>query len=372
MRQRTRLAALLTAAIMVVSMLPAFAAEEDDPGFLDVPQGSWYYDAVYFAEGKGLMGGYDDESFGPADTLQRSMLAQVFYNWEQQPYGGENEEKPWAGVAPFADVKAGVWYENAVNWARSEKIMQGSGASFDPERALNHQELAVALYGFAGYKNLDKGADADVSKYADGGEVAGWAKEAMAWALTRDMFHVENNKLNPTAPVQRCELAYALMQMHRNVGEVDQVRLMAGAFMHEGSRMEFQDCAVMVQYHLHTTDWPEEGELSIDELLERAKAIAKDNGYVPLEEAGKGSKLYAMGEPWADGVSLVVLGEEGTFRPGVLAAEEGMTRRFAKTNIVWGFEDDRNWRVYEVEEQDYYTENGEDHPCFLITLLPAF
>jgi len=371
MRQRTRLAALLTAAIMVVSMLPAFAVEEDDPGFLDVPQGSWYYDAVYFAEGKGLMSDYGDGRFGPTDNLQRSMLAQVFYNWEQQPYGGENEEKPWAGAAPFADVKAGVWYENAVNWARHEKVMQGSGANFDPERALNHQELAVALYGFAGFKNLDKAADADVSKYADGGEVADWAKEAVAWALTRDMFHVEDNKLNPTAPVQRCELAYALMQLHRNVGEVDQVRLMAGAWMHEGSRMEFKDCAVIVQYHFHPWDWPDSEYLPMDEVVKRAEAVAKDNGYVPVGEQGKGNKVYFMDGPWADGVSLVVLGEEGTYRPGVLAAEEGMTRRFAKTNIVWGFEEDRNWRVYEVREEDYYTENGEDHPCFSIVLLPG-
>ncbi len=28
-------------------------------------------------------------------------------------------------------------------------------------------------------------------------------------------------------------------------------------------------------------------------------------------------------------------------------------------------------KVYEVEERDYYEEDGQRHPCFVLTLLPA-
>lgn len=306
MKFKTRLTALLTAAVMLTAMLPAaLAAGEDDPGYLDVAQDAWYYDAVYFAVDRDLMGGYSDESFGPADTLKRSMLAQVFYNWEQQPYSGEGEEKPWAGTAPFADVKAGAWYENAVNWARSEKVMQGDGSSFNPDRDLNRQEMAVALYGFAGYKGVDRAADADLSAYADGGNVASWAREAVEWAVTNQMFHIENNALTPAAPVQR------------------------------------------------------------------ANDTAKANGYTPIGQVGQGSKVYAQMHTWEDGVALSALGEDGTFRIGTMAAEQGMNRRFAQTNVIWNGDGWDHWRVYSVSEQDYYEENGEQHPCFDIVLIPA-
>lgn len=371
MKFKTRLTALLTAALMLTAMLPAaLAAEEGGSGYLDVPQDAWYCDAVYFAVGRDLMGGYSDESFGPTDTLKRNMLAQVFYNWEQQPYGGEDEEKPWADTAPFGDVQAGAWYENAVNWARSEKVMQGDGTNFNPNQDLNRQEMAVALYGFAGYKGVDRKADADLSAYADSGDAASWAQAALEWAVTNDMLHIENNALAPTAPVQRGELAYALMNMARSGSEVEQLRLMAGTRLESGSRLEVKDCAVIVEYHFHRGDW-EEDLLPVDEVVKRANATAKANGYAPIGQVGQGSKVYAQMEPWDDGVALVALGEDGTFRVGAMAAEQGMNRRFAQTNVIWNGDGWGNWMVYSVDEQDYYEENGQQHPCFDIVLVPA-
>lgn len=371
MKFKTRLAALLTAAVMAAAMLPsAFAVEEDDPGFLDVPGDAWYYDAVYFAESRDLMSGYSGESFGPTDTLKRSMLAQVFYNWEQLPYSGEDEEKPWAGTTPFTDVKAGIWYENAVNWARSEKVMQGDGASFSPDRDLNRQEMAVALYGFAGYKGVDRAADASLAAYTDSGDAASWAQEALEWAVTNGMLHIENNALAPTAPVQRAELAYALMNMTQGGSEADQLRLMAGARISSGSRLEVKDCAIIVEYHFHRGDWEEE-PLPVDEVVKRANDTAKANGYTPIGQVGQGSKVYAQMYTWEDGVALSALGEDGTFRIGTMAAEQGMNRRFAQTNVIWKGDGWDSWNVYSVEEQDYYEENGEQHPCFDIVLIPA-
>ncbi len=66
MKHRTRLIALLIAAVMLAATLPAsFAVKGEDPGYLDVAEDAWYYDAVYFAEGRGLMSGYDFEHFAP-------------------------------------------------------------------------------------------------------------------------------------------------------------------------------------------------------------------------------------------------------------------------------------------------------------------
>lgn len=370
MKHKTRLSALLTAVVMLVSMLPASFAVDNDLSFRDVGQSAWYYQAVNFAVGRELMNGYDSETFAPADTLQRSMLAQVFYNWERQPYSGADEEKPWAGTAPFADVKAGVWYENAANWARSEKVMQGDGANFNPEGKLNRQEMAVALYGYAGYKGVSQDKSADLSVYSDSAGVAGWASKAMSWAVENRMLHIENNALEPTAPVQRAELAYALMMLVQNADEADAVRLMAGAALDGGSELVLTDCAVMVEYHFHTGDWSNDGELPIDQVVERGEAVAKANGYVPITAMGEGSKIYALSEPWEDGVALIALGENGTFKLCAQAAAAGQNRRAAQKYIIWNADWD-SWRIYSVEEQDYYEEDGQRHPCFSVVLIPG-
>ena len=52
----------------------------------------------------------------------------------------------------------------------------GSGSTFDPDRAPARQELAVALYRFAQSSELDTQPRADLSGYADADQVASWAR----------------------------------------------------------------------------------------------------------------------------------------------------------------------------------------------------
>lgn len=248
--------------------------------------------------------------------------------------------------------------------------MQGDGASFNPDKDLTRQEMAVALYGFAGYKGVSQDGGADLSAYSDRSDVASWAEKAVSWAVDKKMFHIEDGKLTPTAPVQRAELAYALMNLVMSGGEADRVRLMAGTRLESGSKLEVKDCAIMMEYHFHRGDWGEE-PLPVDEVVKRANDTAKANGYTPIGQVGQGSKVYAQMYTWEDGVALSALGEDGTFRIGTMAAEQGMNRRFAQTNVIWNGDGWDHWRVYSVEEQDYYEENGQQHPCFDIVLIPA-
>jgi len=365
MKQLKRWLSALTAVLMLAAVLPAAAAEEDG-GFQDVPEDAWFAEAVYWATGRWMMDGYEDGTFAPARTLKRSMLAKVLYNWENEPGG---EDVP----APFTDVPGDAWFAGAANWARNEGIMNGTQeTAFSPDKELNRQEMIVTLYRFMDWKGADTSARADLSKYPDHADVGNFAKEAMAWAVESGMLHIEaDGLLKPRQSVQRCELAYALMKMVRNSASLDHIRLMAGAQLPCGSELEVDDCALMIEYHFHPWDWPDSEELPMDEVVERAKETAKANGYSPISEEGKGSKIYAMTEPWADGVSLITVGEEDSFRPGAEAAKEGVNRRYAQKYVLWEKEGTEYWHVYEVEERDYYEENGERHPCFAMTLIPA-
>ena len=53
--------------------------------FADVSEGDWCYEAVKFVQERGLMNGYSDGRFGPDDTLSRAQLAQILFNKEGRP-----------------------------------------------------------------------------------------------------------------------------------------------------------------------------------------------------------------------------------------------------------------------------------------------
>ncbi len=144
----------------------------------------------------------------------------------------------------------------------------------------------------------------------------------------------------------------------------EEVEALKDTTLAPGTVLESKECAVMVSYLLASDD--EEAAMATVE------GWAAANGYEPIGAQGEGSKIYAA-SVWPDGggVTAVVLGEEDTFRLGVLAGEEGQTRRFAQKNILWTAEDVKAWQVDNVEEQDYYEEDGKQYPCYLMYLTPA-
>lgn len=56
----------------------------------------------------------------------------------------------WAGKSSFDDVKAGSWYELAVSWANRTGLVDGMGPrSFAPLSNVTREQMAVILYNYA-------------------------------------------------------------------------------------------------------------------------------------------------------------------------------------------------------------------------------
>lgn len=79
-----------------------------DLPFPDVAWGEWYFDAVARAAELGLMNGYGDGTFGPADGLTRERAAVALWN----ALAGGDDAAP---AADRSDVEQGEWYSTAVN-----------------------------------------------------------------------------------------------------------------------------------------------------------------------------------------------------------------------------------------------------------------
>ena len=91
MRNLKKLAALVTAAVLSLSIsIPAFAAVEDT-GFADVDASAWYAEEAVWCRDNGVMNGTGAATFSPDRTMTRGMLATVLYRAAGSPEEIVNE-----------------------------------------------------------------------------------------------------------------------------------------------------------------------------------------------------------------------------------------------------------------------------------------
>lgn len=167
--------------------------------FTDVAKGAWYEKAVAFASGKGYMNGSTAKTFNPQGQITGAEFAQILYNKEGKPAVADG--------ASFKGVKE-QWYAPAILWASGKGIITDAGdTAIDPEKPLTRQQIALMLYNA-----LDKPeGTADLSGFADAGQISAWAKPAMEWAVSAKVFQGSGGKLNPANTATRAEVAQILM-----------------------------------------------------------------------------------------------------------------------------------------------------------------
>lgn len=173
------------------------------PFYDDVGSGDWYYSSVNDITRYGLMSGYGNERFGPADNLARAQFAIILHRMnglQSVPYTDE-----------FSDVPNGQWYTNAIMWASSVGVVEGYANSslFGTGDNINREQMAVMMYRYAKYKNYDLNKKVDISKFKDGKMVSDFAKEGMQWAVGTGIITGKDNgtRLDPQANANRAESA---------------------------------------------------------------------------------------------------------------------------------------------------------------------
>ena len=166
----------------------------------------WAGEAVEFVTARGLFQGVGDDSFAPGAEMTRGMLVTVLNRLENEPAA--------AGTPAFPDVTDGAYYAGAVAWAAETGIVTGTGAGFDPEAPITRQTLATILYRYLGTQGADLSLRGDLSAYADGDAVDGWAQEAVAYAVGAGlMTGKDGGVLDPAGTATRAEVAIVLQRM---------------------------------------------------------------------------------------------------------------------------------------------------------------
>lgn len=121
-----------------VEVKAAFTEEVKISPFRDVPTDAYYYEAVKWAQKKGITGGIGDGLFGPNQPCTRAQAVTFLFR----------ASKASADGAPaFSDVAADAYYAEAVKWATDNGITNGTTSStFSPGSGCTRAQIVTFLW----------------------------------------------------------------------------------------------------------------------------------------------------------------------------------------------------------------------------------
>lgn len=172
-------------------------------GFSDVSSGDYFADAVKWAVEKGITTGTSATQFSPNASCTRAQMMAFLWRAAGSPaVAGEN---------PFTDVSASSYYYDAVRWAVSQGITQGTSATtFGPGETVTRGQTVAFLYRYAGSPAAGSGsAFADVASGA-------YYSDAVQWAVNKGI----TNGVSSTAfgPADDCTRGQIVTFLYRYAG----------------------------------------------------------------------------------------------------------------------------------------------------------
>ena len=184
---------------------------EPDPclAFQDVDPTAWYHEGIDFAVENGLFNGVSSSRFGVDSTMTRAMFVTVLWRLQGSP--------AVEGGKTFTDVPAGTWYSDAVAWASSQGIVNGtSETTFTPDAGITREQMAVLMYRYAQWLQLPTDATGSLAGFPDAARVSGYATEALAWATKLGLVTGTTSGntviLKPQGSATRAQVATILMR----------------------------------------------------------------------------------------------------------------------------------------------------------------
>ena len=153
-----------------VTIKASFVEEVPEQLFKDVPANAYYYEAVKWAQEKGITGGIGNGLFGPNDPCTRAQIVTFLWRAAGSP-------APKNTGTAFGDVKPGSFYEQAVAWAVENGITSGTGEGmFSPDATCTRAQSVTFLYRASGSPAVsDKAEFSDVSATAFYADAVAWA-----------------------------------------------------------------------------------------------------------------------------------------------------------------------------------------------------
>ena len=162
-------------AACTVTVSKPLVPEVPGTSFTDVPAGAYYEEAVGWAVKEGITKGTSDSTFTPDGVCTRAQA--VTFLWRA---AGSPAAK--AGSLPFADVKAGSYYDDAVRWAVENGVTVGTSATtFSPNATCSRAQIVTFLW------RAQKSPAAGSANPFDDVTDSAYYADAVQWAVQKDI-----------------------------------------------------------------------------------------------------------------------------------------------------------------------------------------
>ena len=149
----------------------AFVKEVEISPFSDVSTSAYYYEAVKWAQEKGITGGIGNGLFGPNQPCTRAQIVTFLWRAAGSPVVNY--------AMNMTDVAEDAYYAEAVRWALSEGITTGTGdGKFSPDTTCTRAQAVTFLYRASGAPAVSgNAAFSDVATNAYYAAAVKWAEK---------------------------------------------------------------------------------------------------------------------------------------------------------------------------------------------------
>ena len=190
-----------------IEAIAAFVTKVETSPFSDVSTSAYYYEAVKWAQEKGITGGIGNGLFGPNQPCTRAQIVTFLWRAAGSPVVNY--------AMNMSDVPEGSYYAEAVRWALSEGITTGTtGNTFSPDSECTRAQAVAFLFRYAASEAVT--LQELVSGFSDADSVPGYALPAMNWALAEEIVQSNGSKLMPNDSCTRAQIVTFLFRAYQD------------------------------------------------------------------------------------------------------------------------------------------------------------
>ena len=151
-----------------IEAIAAFVTKVETSPFSDVSTSAYYYEAVKWAQEKGITGGIGNGLFGPNQPCTRAQIVTFLWRAAGSPVVNY--------AMNMSDVPEGSYYAEAVRWALSEGITTGTSAkTFSPDATVTRAQVVTFLWRANDQPAAGNSGFLDVSSNAYYARAVDWA-----------------------------------------------------------------------------------------------------------------------------------------------------------------------------------------------------
>ena len=112
----------------------------------------------------------------------------------------------------FIDVPTDMYYAPYVAWAKNNNIVSGmSDVEFAPNSDITREQLAVMVYNYLKFKDVDMSQATNSTHFTDANEISTWATEAVNAMKALGIVNGRpDGSFNPKGTATRAEIATIL------------------------------------------------------------------------------------------------------------------------------------------------------------------